>query len=445
MVLIAITALLAVKVLGFVMGVEPLAVGPRSAVASGAEPAAEHGEAAAETGGGADTSTVDRLTAPINLADEYKKLKAEQEKGGGHGAAPAGGHGEATAPADGAGHEAAPAAEPGHDAPAAETPADAGHEAAPAAETGHDAPAAETPADAGHEAAPAAETGHDAPAAEKPADAGHEEAPASDAGHGAPAAAEKPADAGHGAPAGGEHGAKTPADLYTERPKEYSPPIGSSERAILEGLAVRRDALDKREHDLDLRAKLLEATEKRLNERLNQLQSIESQLGGAGAAPLAAGEATPPPASAPAAGGAAPSPTAGAAPAASAATPGGAPAPGAAAQPAVDERLAALVSLYEGMKPKAAAAVFDKLDTGTLLELAGHMSPRKLSPIIAAMDPEKASRITSLMVGAQQAQKRVVVQVEQVAPQVGPTSAEGAVAPEDASQLPQIMPAPAAP
>lgn len=94
----------------------------------------------------------------------------------------------------------------------------------------------------------------------------------------------------------------------------------------------------------------------------------------------------------------------------------------------------ALVALYEGMKPKAAAAVFDKLDTATLLELANHMNPRKLSPIIAAMDPDKASRITSLMIGAQQAQKRVVVQVEQMVPALGP-------APVDASQLPQIMPA----
>lgn len=94
------------------------------------------------------------------------------------------------------------------------------------------------------------------------------------------------------------------------------------------------------------------------------------------------------------------------------------------------------------MKPKAAAAVFDKLDTGTLLELASHMSPRKLSPIIAAMDPEKASRITGLMVGAQQAQKRVVVQVEQVAPSLGPVPGDGGAAPADASQLPQIMPAP---
>ena len=107
----------------------------------------------------------------------------------------------------------------------------------------------------------------------------------------------------------------------------------------------------------------------------------------------------------------------------------------------MSEQLAALVSLYEGMKPKAAAAVFDKLDNGTLLELTGHMNPRKLSPILAAMDPDKASRITSLMVGAHQTQKRVVVQVEQVAPTLGPTPGDGAPAPADTSQLPQIMPA----
>jgi flagellar motility protein MotE (MotC chaperone) len=171
---------------------------------------------------------------------------------------------------------------------------------------------------------------------------------------------------------------------------------------------------------------LLEAAEKRLTERLNQLQSIESQLGGAGAGgPAAASVPASTPASTP--------PTTGAAAAAPAA--GGAP-------PAANEQMSDLVSLYEGMKPKAAAAVFDKLDTGTLLVLAGHMNPRKLSPIMAAMDPEKASRITGLMVGAQQTQKRVVVQVEQVAPTLGSMPEGARAAPADASQLPQIMPAP---
>ncbi|CAI9402503.1 hypothetical protein ANOBCDAF_00921 [Pleomorphomonas sp. T1.2MG-36] len=418
LVLIAVTALLAVKVLGFIMGVEPLEVGPRSAVASGGEAPAGHGEAAPEASAAPDTSAVDRLTTPIDLADEYKKLKAEQEKGSGHGEAPAAGHGEApaaaghdAAPADGAAHGDAAATDAGHGAPADAKPADAGKDTPPPA-TGTEA------APAGHDAAPAADAGHGAPAA-----GGADAAPAAAAEHGAPAAE-------HGAPAEGGHGgAKAPTDVYTERPKEYSPPIGSSERAILEGLAARRDDLDKRAHDLDLRAKLLEATEQRLNERLNQLQSIESQLGvaGGGGAP-AANPAASGPASSPPAGGA---PASGAAP--------GAPA-AAGAAPAMNEQMAALVSLYEGMKPKAAAAVFDKLDTGTLLELAGHMNPRKLSPILAAMDPDKASRITSLMVGAQQAQKRVVVQVEQVAPTLGPAPGDGA--PADASQLPQIMPAP---
>lgn len=430
LVLIAVTALLAVKVLGFIMGVEPFEVGPRSAVASGGEAPAGHGEAPADASTAPDTSAVDRLTAPIDLADEYKKLKAEQEKGGGHGEAPAAGHGEAppaaghdAPPADGAAHGDAAATDAGHGAPADAKPAEAGKDAAPPAAGTEAAPAA-----AGHDAAPAADAGHGAPAA-----GGAEAAPAAEGGHAAPA------EGGHGAPAEGGHGgAKAPTGVYTERPKEYSPPIGSSERAILEGLAARRDDLDKRAHDLDLRAKLLEATEQRLNERLNQLQSIESQLGVAGgggapaANPAASGSAASAPLT-PAPAGGAPAPAPGAAP--------GSPAPAGAA-PAMSEQLAALVALYEGMKPKSAAAVFDKLETGTLLELAGHMNPRKLSPILAAMDPDKASRITSLMVGAQQAQKRVVVQVEQVAPTLGPTPGDGAAAPADASQLPQIMPAP---
>lgn len=440
LVLIAVSALLAVKVLGFVMGVEPFAVGPQPAIASGAE---GHGEAAAPAEpAGPDTSAVDRMTAPINLADEYKKLKAEQDKA-------AAGHGEA------GGAEGKPAAAGEHGA----APAAGGdHAATPAADSSHGAASADakptdskaTDAKPAGEAAPAADAAHGASADAKPADAkpAGEAPPSADAAHGAAPADTKPAEAkpaeggGHeAAPAEGGHGAKGKTEVYTERPKEYSPPIGSSERAILEGLAVRRDELDKRAQDLDLRAKLLEAAEKRLNDRVNQLQSIETQLG-------VAGGGTP--------GTAAAAPTNAATPATSATSPGVAPAskppaaasagpaagtPTAPGTPPVNEQLAPLVSLYEGMKPKAAAAVFDKLDTGTLLELAGHMNPRKLSPIIAAMDPEKASRITGLMVGAQQAQKRVVVQVEQMAPTLGSPTESGVAAPADASQLPQIMPA----
>ncbi len=447
LVLIAVSALLAVKVLGFVMGVEPFAVGPQPAIASGAE---GHGETAAPAEpAGPDTSAVDRMTAPINLADEYKKLKAEQDKaaaghGGGHGeGAPAEGKpaaegDHAAAPAEGGGHAAAPAANASHEAaPADAKPADnkatdakPASEAAPAADASHGASTENKPA--GDTPPAAADAGHGAPADAKSAEAKSAEG----GGHGAAPAAE----GGHGAPAEGGHGAKGKTDVYTERPKEYSPPIGSSERAILEGLAVRRDELDKRAQDLDLRAKLLEAAEKRLNDRVNQLQSIETQLGVAGGGAPAA--VPPANASAPA-GAPVPSGAASASPPSAAVAPAGATpgTPAAAGAPPVSDQLAPLVALYEGMKPKAAAAVFDKLDTGTLLELALHMNPRKLSPIIAAMDPEKASRITGLMVGAQQAQKRVVVQVEQLAPSLGTPAESGAAVPADASQLPQIMPA----
>lgn len=418
LVLIAVSALLAVKVLGFVMGVEPFVVGPRPAVASGSE-------AAPPPAAAPDTSAIDRLTAPIDLADEYKKLKAEQDKAEAAHGAPAEG-GNAAAPANGAPHEAAPAADAAHGA----TPA----EAKPADGKPTDAkPAGGVPpaADAAHAAGPAdAKPASAAASADvKPAD-----------GKPAEGAAPAPATDANAKSAGSGHDAKAKTEVYTERPKEYSPPIGSSERAILEGLSLRRDELDKRAQDLDLRAKLLEAAEKRLNERLGQLQSIESQLGvnaaagRAAAAPASTSASVPAskPASVPPASTLATAPPAGAAPAT--------PSPTGAA-PAMNEQLASLVSLYEGMKPKAAAAVFDKLDTGTLLELAGHMNPRKLSPIMAAMDPDKASRITGLMIGAQQAQKRVVVQVEQVAPALGPLPDNGGGAPADASQLPQIMPA----
>lgn len=453
LVLIAVSALLAVKVLGFVMGVEPFAVGPQSAVASGGEAkseAAGHGEAAAPAAAAPDTSAVDRLTAPIDLADEYKKLKAEQDKAAaGHGEAPA----EGKAPAEG-GHAAAPAGTPAdgsgaHDGASA---ADAAHSAAPADAKPTDAkPADGKPAG---DAAPTADAAHGAAATDaKPAE---NTAPAADA-HGAPADAKPaegsshqaaPAADAHGKPAEAGHDAKTKTGVYTERPQEYSPPIGSSERAILEGLAARRDDLDKRAQDLDLRAKLLEAAEKRLNERLNQLQSIETQLGVAGGgAPAASAPATIPTSTSPGSAATPTSPSTAASPAAAtpaASTPAAAGAPGAApgGAPAMNEQMASLVSLYEGMKPKAAAAVFDKLDTGTLLELTSHMNPRKLSPIIAAMDPDKASRITGLMVGAQQQQKRVVVQVEQMAPSLGSVPDGVSAAPTDASQLPQIMPAP---
>ncbi len=53
-----------------------------------------------------------------------------------------------------------------------------------------------------------------------------------------------------------------------------------------------------------------------------------------------------------------------------------------------------LVKIYEGMKPKDAARIFDQLDMDVLLSVVTKMSERKVSPIIAVMNPEKARSLT---------------------------------------------------
>lgn len=53
-----------------------------------------------------------------------------------------------------------------------------------------------------------------------------------------------------------------------------------------------------------------------------------------------------------------------------------------------------LVSIYSAMKPKAAAAIFDTMDMSTLIAVVRGMSSRTLAPILAAMDPNKATLIT---------------------------------------------------
>ena len=59
-----------------------------------------------------------------------------------------------------------------------------------------------------------------------------------------------------------------------------------------------------------------------------------------------------------------------------------------------EERLTSLVKIYENMKPKEAATIFNTLDLDVLLAVVGRMNERKTSPILAAMDPDKARIVT---------------------------------------------------
>lgn len=62
-----------------------------------------------------------------------------------------------------------------------------------------------------------------------------------------------------------------------------------------------------------------------------------------------------------------------------------------------DERIASLVKIYEGMKAKDAARIFNSLEMDVLLQVVTKMSERKSAPIIAAMEAEKARNLTILL------------------------------------------------
>ncbi len=61
------------------------------------------------------------------------------------------------------------------------------------------------------------------------------------------------------------------------------------------------------------------------------------------------------------------------------------------------KRILSLVKIYEGMKPKAAARIFNTLDLDVLVSVLSRMSERKLSPILAAMNEERARTVTIML------------------------------------------------
>ncbi len=53
-----------------------------------------------------------------------------------------------------------------------------------------------------------------------------------------------------------------------------------------------------------------------------------------------------------------------------------------------------LVIMYENMKPREAARVFDRLPSDVLVPVVLQMNPRKMSEVLAAMTPETAEKLT---------------------------------------------------
>lgn len=60
-----------------------------------------------------------------------------------------------------------------------------------------------------------------------------------------------------------------------------------------------------------------------------------------------------------------------------------------------DKKMLSLVKIYENMKPKEAAKIFEQLDMGIMLEVVERMKEQKVAPILAEMDPGKARNLTA--------------------------------------------------
>jgi flagellar motility protein MotE (MotC chaperone) len=125
-------------------------------------------------------------------------------------------------------------------------------------------------------------------------------------------------------------------------------PVSASERAILERLQSRRQELEARAREIDIRESLLKAAEKRIDSRVEELKGVESRIS------TATGQKSETDAA----------------------------------------RFKGIITMYEGMKPKDAAKVFDRLEMSVLFEIASQIAPRKMSDILGLMAPEAAERLT---------------------------------------------------
>jgi flagellar motility protein MotE (MotC chaperone) len=141
--------------------------------------------------------------------------------------------------------------------------------------------------------------------------------------------------------------AKPDGTVVDQNPQQVSP----SERAILERLQARRQELEARAREIDIRESLLKAAEKRIESKVEELKGVESRISTATEQKTEADAA----------------------------------------------RFKGIITMYEAMKPKDAARVFDRLEMSVLFEIASQIAPRKMSDILGLMSPEAAERLTTEM------------------------------------------------
>lgn len=125
--------------------------------------------------------------------------------------------------------------------------------------------------------------------------------------------------------------------------------MSSSEIDVLQKLAGRREDLDQRNRELDMREGLLKAAETRIDKKITELKTLQTSIDALIKKHSEQEEA----------------------------------------------KMSSLVKIYEVMKPKDAARIFEQLDMPILLSVIERMSERKIAPILAEMNATKAKSVTS--------------------------------------------------
>ncbi len=118
---------------------------------------------------------------------------------------------------------------------------------------------------------------------------------------------------------------------------------------MLQSLQTRREKLDEREDGLRLKEDLLKVTEKRIEEKITELKQIEATIQDL----LKKHDAQE------------------------------------------EKKIQKLVKMYEAMKPKDAARIFESLDMSILLQVVERMKERKVAPVLAAMQSLSAKQLTT--------------------------------------------------
>ncbi|MBT3992175.1 MAG: hypothetical protein HON14_01025 [Rhodospirillaceae bacterium] len=160
---------------------------------------------------------------------------------------------------------------------------------------------------------------------------------------------------------GGAEGAPPPAnqqDAAAQPPEglkaEEADPLDDptlftqSEIDLLQQLADRREVIEARSEELTLREGLLGAAEKRIDKKILEMKGLEKTIQGL----IKTHDQQE------------------------------------------DAKMQSLVKIYENMKPKDAARIFEELDINTLLMVAERMKERKLAPVMAKMNSGKAKEMT---------------------------------------------------